>query len=176
MDPAARWVLGAGLGFLVAAALLLLMERAQSRHWFADRPASPHSEALNLRTLSTPQLRTHLLDFAREMKAFEAGFHQQEAAVQRYGAPPGVTPEEVSEHRRQAEAASRERRESMGGEYRRRFHGHALALAKEARYRLGMISNEESVWFAAIASSMLTGPMPITEQASYLEDLAGQLP
>ena len=146
----------------------------------ADGPAvlrdSVDSLVAELSTLPAAELREETLEFAKELKNFEAGTDREFVKTLAGPEPtPTATESERDEvlDRQSAELFEHSLRTWRG--YRERFYRPARAFRDELRKRLGIRNINSEPRIPALDQAQLTGAKPIAQAADYLAALARRL-
>jgi hypothetical protein len=129
-----------------------------------------------LRALPPEELRDEALEFAREMKTFEAGSDRE--FVNSLAATQQVVVATESEHDEVLDKQSAELFEHnlrTWRAYRERFYRPARAFRDELRKRLGIRNMNSEPRIPALDQAELTGAKPIAQAADYLAGLARRL-
>jgi hypothetical protein len=129
-----------------------------------------------LSSLESAELREETLEFAKEMKTFEAGtdreFVNTLAGVRAINANTESERDEVID-RQSAELF--EYNMATWRAYRERFYRPARAFRDELRKRLGIRNANSEPRIPALDQALLTGAKPIAQAADYLAGLARRL-
>jgi hypothetical protein len=129
-----------------------------------------------LRALPPAELREETLEFAKELKDFEAGADRE--FVRTLTTPPAVA---VFTESARDEALDKQSVELMennlltGRVYREKFYRPARAFRDELRKRLGIRNLNNEPRIPALDRALLTGARPIAQAADYLAGLARRL-
>ena len=131
--------------------------------------------AAQLRTLPPTELRAEALEFAKELKDFEAG-SDREFVKSLAGSPPvAATESEKDEALDKQSTQLFEQNMRTWRDYRERFYRPARAFRDELRKRLGIRNLNSEPRIPALDQAELTGAKPIAQAADYLAGLARRL-
>ncbi|HEV7387057.1 MAG TPA: hypothetical protein VGN73_00465 [Gemmatimonadaceae bacterium] len=132
--------------------------------------------AAELSALAPADLRDETLEFAKEMKTFEAGTDREFVNTLA-----GVKPLVVVSESERDEVLDRQSAELFEHNlqtwraYREKFYRPARAFRDELRKRLGIRNVNSEPRIPALDRALLTGAKPITQAADYLAGLARRL-
>jgi hypothetical protein len=132
--------------------------------------------ATELSALPQAELRDEALEFAKEMKSFEAGSDRE--FVNSLAGSQAVAAATESEHDEVLDKQSAELFEHSlrtWRAYRERFYRPARAFRDELRKRLGIRNMNSEPRIPALDQAELTGAKPIAQAADYLAGLARRL-
>ena len=137
-------------------------------------PADPLATELSV--LPPLELRDEALEFAKEMKNFEAGT-DREFVNSLAGSPPlnATTESERDEVLNKQSAELFEHNLRTWRAYRERFYRPARAFRDELRKRLGIRNMNSEPRIPALDQAELEGAKPIAQAADYLAGLARRL-
>jgi hypothetical protein len=140
------------------------------------QPAAADPLVEQLKELAPSELREEVLQFAMEMKSFEA-VSDREFVKTLAGVPPLeiVTEEERDEVLYQQSTELMEHNLRTWRAYRERFYRPARAFRDELRKRLGIRNLQREPKLPALDQAQLTGANPIAQAADYLAGLARRL-
>jgi hypothetical protein len=146
----------------------------------SDGPASLRdsvdSLVAQLSALPPAELRDETLEFAKELKNFEAGTDRE--FVKSLAGSEAMAPATESERDEVLDKQSAELFEHNLGTwraYRERFYRPARAFRDELRKRLGIRNINSEPRIPALDQAQLTGAKPIAQAADYLAALARRL-
>lgn len=129
-----------------------------------------------LSSLPPEELRDETLEFAKEMKTFEAGSDRE--FVNSLAATQQIVVATESEHDEALDKQSAElfeHNQRTYRAYREKFYRPARAFRDELRKRLGIRNMNSEPRIPALDQAELTGAKPIAQAADYLAGLARRL-
>ena len=137
---------------------------------------TPDPLAAELSALAPADLRDEALEFAKEMKSFEAGSDREFVNTLA-----GVKPLPVASESERDEVLDMQSAELFEHNlqtwraYRDKFYRPARAFRDELRKRLGIRNANSEPRIPALDQALLTGAKPIAQAADYLAGLARRL-
>jgi len=137
---------------------------------------TPDPLAAELSALAPADLRDEALEFAKEMKSFEAGSDREFVNTLAGVKPlPVVSESERDEVLDMQSAELFEHNLQTWRAYRDKFYRPARAFRDELRKRLGIRNANSEPRIPALDQALLTGAKPIAQAADYLAGLARRL-
>lgn len=141
----------------------------------AKQPDTAEYLAVELSALPPAKLREETLEFAKEMKSFEAGSDREFVNTLAGAHPQSATESEHDEALDQQSAELLEHNLRTWRAFRERFYRPARAFRDELRKRLGIRNLNSEPRIPALDQAELTGAKPIALAADYLAGLARRL-